>query len=76
MDPDILDPSVWVFGAFRRWLALTAVPRRLGLPLPGVSAAILGWVATGVSLPWMVPLVEHWLRLSSVASHWLQMLRL
>jgi len=71
MNAGIVGVAVWVFGAFWLWLALAAVLERLGIPLPNVSAAVLGWVATGLSLPWVVPSVEHWLRLSSAASHWL-----
>jgi hypothetical protein len=70
VDPEIVQLSVWVFGAFWLWLGLAAVLRRLGSPFPDVSAAIVGWIAAGVSLPWVLPLVQHWLRLSTVASHW------
>jgi hypothetical protein len=70
-DPELVELAVWAFGAFWLWLGLTALLRQLGVPLPQLSAAILGWVAAGLSLPWVLPRVEHWLQLSSVASHWL-----
>jgi len=70
MDPEIVQFAVWVFGAFWLWLGLSAILRRLGSPLPDASAAIVGWIAAGVSLPWVLPRVEHWLQLSTAASHW------
>lgn len=76
MDLVIVELSVWAFGAFWLWLALAALLRRLRLPLPDLGAAIVGWVAAGLSLPWVLPRVEHWLQLSSVASHWLLTLHL
>jgi hypothetical protein len=71
MDTELVQFSVWAFGAFWLWLGLAAILRRLGSPLADVSAAIVGWIAAGVSLPWVLPRVEHWLQLSTVASHWL-----
>ena len=71
MDPEVVELAVWAVGAFWLWIGLATLLRRLGLPLPHISAAILGWVAAGLSLPWVLPRVEHWFQLSSVASHWL-----
>ncbi len=61
MDPDTTEFLVWAFNAFWLWLGLAVLLKRLRVPLPQVSAAILGWVAAGALLPWAVPLAQHWL---------------
>jgi hypothetical protein len=61
---------IWAFNAFWLWLALAMLLRRLGFPLPHVSAAVLGWVAAGALLPWAVPLAERWLDRWPGAFHW------
>ena len=62
---------IWALIAFWLWLALTALLRRLGFPLPHVSAAVLGWVAAGALLPWAVPFAERWVDRWPGALHWL-----
>ena len=62
---------VWALNAFWLWLLLTVLLRRLGVPLPHVGAAVLGWVAAGALLPWVVPLAERWLDGWPGAFHWL-----
>ena len=61
MDSEATEFLVWAFNAFWLWLALAALLQRLRVPLPQVSAAVLGWVAAGALLPWAVPLAQHWL---------------
>ena len=61
MDPEATEFLVWAFNAFWLWLALAALLQRLRVPLPQVSAAVLGWVAAGALLPWAVPFAQHWL---------------
>jgi hypothetical protein len=63
---------LWTLIAFWLWLALTVVLRRLHIPLPHVSAAILGWVAAAALLPWAVPFAERWLDRWPDALHWLR----
>jgi hypothetical protein len=69
MAPLVVELVVWAFGAFWLWLGLTLFLRRLGLPLPHLGAAVLGWVGAGLSLPWTLPLVEHWLKLFPEVFH-------
>jgi len=63
---------VWAFYAFWLWLVLAVLLRRLGLPLPQVSAAVLGWVGAGALLPWTLPLAEQWLDHWPHVVHWLR----
>lgn len=61
---------VWVFLAFWLWLGLAVPLRRL--PFVAIVAAVLGWVAAGLALPWIVPPLTHWVRSwVSVARHFL-----
>ena len=61
MTAETIEILVWAVNAFWLWLVLAVILRRLGLPLPQVSAAVLGWVGAGALLPWALPLAEHWL---------------
>jgi hypothetical protein len=62
MASDVIQLIVWTFNAFWLWLGLAVVLRRLGLPQAQLGAAVLGWLMAGASLPWALPLAEHWLR--------------
>jgi hypothetical protein len=62
---------VWALVSFWLWVVLTGILKRLGMPLPHVGAAVLGWIGAGVALPWAVPFAEHWLDRWPVAFHWI-----
>jgi hypothetical protein len=62
---------IWALVSFWLWVVLTVVLKRLGMPLPHVGAAVLGWIGAGAVLPWAVPLAEHWLDRWPVAVHWI-----
>ena len=51
--------AIWAVTAFWLWLALEVVFRRLRLPLPLATAAALSWIGAGLSLGWLVPIVEE-----------------
>ena len=71
MTADTVEILVWAFNAFWLWLLLAGLLRRLGLPLPQASAAVLGWVCAGALLPWTLPVAEHWLDHFPNMFHWL-----
>jgi hypothetical protein len=53
--------AVWSLTAFWLWLALTVVLRGLRIPFALATAAALGWIGAGLSLGWLLPLVEEWM---------------
>ncbi len=71
METSFADLLVWAFSAFWLWLGLAALLRKLGVPLPQLGAALLGWIGAGLVLPWTLPLLQHLLTLWIDASRWL-----
>ncbi len=71
MTAETTEILVWAFNAFWLWLVLAMLLRRLGVPLPQVGAAVLGWIGAGALLPWALPLAEHWLDRWPDVFHWL-----
>lgn len=67
----VVKMTLWAFNALWLWVGLVLVLKRLGLPFPVASAALLGWIGSGLSLPWILPGVVHWLSLSSGVTRWL-----
>ncbi len=67
----VVKMMLWTFNALWLWICLTVLLKRLGLPFAVASAALLGWIGAGLSLPWILPAVVHWVSLSSGAAHWL-----
>ena len=49
----VVKMTLWAFNALWLWICLVLVLKKLGLPSPVASAALLGWVGSGLSLPWI-----------------------
>jgi hypothetical protein len=70
----VLKMTLWAFNAFWLWIGLALVLRKAGLPFAVACAALLGWIGSGLSLPWILPGVVHWLSSASgVTRHFLTM---
>jgi len=67
--------AVWIGSAFAGWLGLSPVLKRLRVPSPELSAAILSWVGTGLTLPWLMAVLTRSLHQWSRLTRWLAILQ-
>ena len=60
---------LWAALAFPLWVILSDALLELGLPVPRLFGAVLGWVAAGLILAWALPLFGHHLGLPWAFAH-------
>jgi hypothetical protein len=60
---------LWAALAFPLWVILSDALLELGIPLPRLFGAVLGWVAAGFILGWALPLFGHHLGLPWAFAH-------
>ena len=67
--------TVWIGSAFAGWLGLSLALKRLRVPSPELSAAILSWVGTGLTLPWLMAVLARSLHQWSRLTRWFALLQ-